>query len=130
MLGDVRAHQAAAGTSAAAEFGTADEYAKQFPKKKRRTLGRTITSVGAALAIAYVLLAVLLMILFGIDIRDFVGPITLLPAAILILTSVLAGFLTDYFRPAQSSAPCPRQPTAAQKLSYLVAGSISFAYTT
>ncbi|WP_457973958.1 hypothetical protein [Arthrobacter sp. D1-17] len=103
VLGEVRAHQAAAGTSAAAEFGTADEYAKQFPKKKRRTLGRTITSVGAALAIAYILLAVLLMILFGIDIRDFVGPITLLPAAILILTSVLAGFLTDYFRPAQSS---------------------------
>jgi hypothetical protein len=104
VLGDVRAHQAAAGTSAAAEFGTPDEYAKQFPKQKRRTLGRTITSVGAASAIAYLFLAVLLMVLFRIDIRDFVGPITLMPAAILILASVLAGFLTDYFRPAQSRA--------------------------
>jgi uncharacterized membrane protein len=103
VLDDVRAHQVAAGTSAAAEFGTADEYAKQFPKKKRRTLGRTITSVGAALAIAYLLLAVLLMILFRIDVRDFAGPFTLLPALILILASILAGFLTDYFRPALSS---------------------------
>lgn len=103
VLGDVRAHQAAAGTSAAAEFGTAEEYAKQFPKKKRRTLGRTITSVGTAMAMAYVLLAVLMMIIFRIDIRDFVGPITLLPATVLILAGVLAGFLTDYFRPAQSS---------------------------
>lgn len=103
VLGEVRAHQAAAGTSAVAEFGTAEEYAKQFPKKKRRTLGRTITSVGAALAISYLLLAVLLMILFRVDIRDFVGPITLLPAAILILGSTLAGFLADYFRPAPRS---------------------------
>lgn len=55
------------------------------------------------MAMAYLLLAVLLMILFRIDIRDFVGPITLLPATVLILASVLAGFLTDYFRPAQNS---------------------------
>ena len=103
VLDEVRAHQATAGTSAAAEFGTADEYAKQFPKTKRRTLGRTITTVGTTLAISYVLLAVLLMLLFKIDVRDFVGPITLQPAAILILASILAGFLTDYFRPAQSS---------------------------
>ncbi|WLQ05117.1 hypothetical protein [Arthrobacter oryzae] len=103
VLDDVRAHRAAAGAPAAVEFGPADEYAKQFPKTKRRTLGKTITSVGAALAIAYLLLAVLLMLLFKIDVRDFVGPITLLPAVILILASILAGFLTDYFKPAQSS---------------------------
>lgn len=103
VLDDVRAHQAASGTPAAAEFGPADEYAKQFPKTKRRTLGKTITSIGTALAIAYLLFAVLLMLLFKIDIRDFVGPITLQPAALLILASLLAGFLTDYFRPAQSS---------------------------
>lgn len=105
VLEDVRAHQAAAGTSAAAEFGTAEEYAKQFPKTKRRTLGRTITSVGTAMAVAYVLLAVLLMILFRIDIRDFVGPISLMPAAMLILGSMLAGFLIDYFRPAPPTNP-------------------------
>ncbi|WP_461187908.1 hypothetical protein [Arthrobacter sp. Z4-13] len=103
VLDEVRAHQAAAGTSAATEFGTAEEYAKQFPKKKRQTLGRTITALGAGLAIAYILLAVLLMLLFKIDIRDFVGPATLLPAAMLILTGVFAGFLIDYFKPAGRS---------------------------
>jgi fatty acid desaturase len=103
VLDDVRAHQAAAGTPAVTEFGPADVYAKQFPKTKRRTLGKVITSVGVALALAYVLLAVLLMLLFKIDVRDFVGPITLLPAVILILASILAGFLTDYFGPARSS---------------------------
>ncbi|WP_461186605.1 hypothetical protein [Arthrobacter sp. Z4-13] len=79
LLDDMRAHQAASGTPAAAEFGTADEYAKQFPKTKRRTPGKTITSVGAALALGYLLLAVLLMLVFKIDVRDFVGPITLQP---------------------------------------------------
>lgn len=103
VLDDVQAHQEATETPAAEEFGPADEYAKQFPKAKRRTPGRTITSIGTALAIAYLLLAVLLKLLFKIDIRDFVGPITLQPAALLILASILTGFLTDYFRPAQSS---------------------------
>ncbi|PNI09456.1 hypothetical protein CXX84_04120 [Arthrobacter sp. AFG7.2] len=101
VLDEVRAHQAASGSSAAAEFGPAEEYAKQFPKGKRRTAGKTITSVGAALALAYLLLAVLLVLLFKIDIRDFVGPITLMPAAVVILASILAGFLTDYFKPVQ-----------------------------
>lgn len=103
ILEEVRAHEAAAGTPAEAEFGTAEEYAKQFPKKKRRTRGHTITMVGAALAIAYVLLAVLLMVLFRVDIREHVGPITLLPGLVLVLAGVLAGFLTDYFQPAPNS---------------------------
>lgn len=51
VLDEVRAHQASAGTSAETEFGTAEEYAKQFPK--------------------------------------------LMPAAIVILAGVLAGFLID-----------------------------------
>lgn len=101
-LDEVRAHEAAAGTPAEAEFGTAEDYAMQFPNKKRRTRGRTITTIGAALAIAYVLFAVLLALLFSVDIREFVGPITLLPGLVLLLVSVLAGFLTDYFQPAQS----------------------------
>ncbi|HSO92788.1 MAG TPA: hypothetical protein VLR70_16770 [Arthrobacter sp.] len=54
---------------------------------------------------AYVLLAVLLTLLLRVDIREFVGPITLLPAAVVPLVSVLAGFLTDYFQPAQRSRP-------------------------
>jgi hypothetical protein len=39
---------------------------------------------------------------FNLRLREFVGPITLLPAVVLILASVLAGFLTDYFQPAES----------------------------
>jgi hypothetical protein len=103
IVADVQAHQVATGTPAAAEFGPADEYAKQFPRKKRRTPGRAITAAGLALAIAYLLLAILLLLLFRVDVRDYVGPITMLPAVILILVSLLAGFLTDYFRPLHSS---------------------------
>ncbi len=103
-LDEVRAHEAATGTPAEAEFGTAQEYAKQFPKKKRRTRGQTITTISTALAGAYVLLAVVLMLVFRVDIRDFVGPVTLQPAAGLVLVGLLAGFLTDYFRPVQRSS--------------------------
>ncbi|MCP9000387.1 hypothetical protein NFC73_11700 [Pseudarthrobacter sp. RMG13] len=103
VLDDVRAHGAATGTAAEATFGTAEEYAKQFAKKKRRTRGSIITMVGLGIALAYVLVVVLLMLLFRSDVRDFVGPVSLLPATEVILACVLAGFLTDYFQPAQSS---------------------------
>lgn len=103
-LDEVRSHEAATGTAAEVEFGTAEEYAKQFPKKKRRTRGKAITVIGTVLAVSYVLLAVILMLLFRVDIRDFVGPVTLLPALVLVLVSNLAGFLTDYFQPAQRSS--------------------------
>lgn len=103
VLDEVRAHEAAAGSTPEAEFGTAGEYAKLFPKKKRRTRGSIITMAGLGIALAYVLVVVLLTLVFRIDIRDFVGPVTLLPAIGVILASVLAGFLTDYCQPARSS---------------------------
>lgn len=103
VIDEVRAHQATAGTSAVAEFGTAEDYAKQFPKMKRRSRGQTIVTIGTVLAIAYVLFAVLLALLFKVDIREYVGPITLQPGLALILAGLVAGFLTDYFRPVQSS---------------------------
>ncbi|WP_461173933.1 hypothetical protein M1D93_04230 [Arthrobacter sp. Z1-9] len=47
------------------------------------------------------------MLVFRVDIRDFVGPVTLQPAAGLVLLGLLAGFLTSYFQPVQrSSAAC------------------------
>ena len=70
---EVRAHEAATGTPPEAEFGTAEEYAKQFPKQKRRMRGKTINTISTALAVAYVLLAATLMLVFRVDIRDFVG---------------------------------------------------------
>ncbi len=102
----VRAHEADVGTTAEAELGAAEDYAKQFPKNKRRTRGTIITTIGAILAIAYVLLAVLLATLFSVDIREYVGPITLLPGLLVILAGTLAGFLTDYFQPSRSSRAC------------------------
>jgi hypothetical protein len=103
-LDEVRAHEAATGTPPEAEFGTAEKYAKQFPKQKRRTRGKTINAISTALAVTYVVLVVVLMLVFKVDIRDFVGPVTLLPAAGLILVGLLSGFLTDYFQPAQRSS--------------------------
>ena len=60
--------------------------------------------IGAALAIACVLLTVLLMF-FRVDVREFVGPITLWPGLVVILAGIVAGFLIDYFQPAQRSRP-------------------------
>jgi hypothetical protein len=99
VLDEVWAHEADAGNPVIAEFGTAEDYAKQFPMKKRRTRGSVIVIIGGVLAIAYILLAILLRV----DIREYVGPITLWPALVVILAGTLAGFVTDYFQPARSS---------------------------
>ncbi|MDQ0620508.1 hypothetical protein [Arthrobacter globiformis] len=101
-LEEVRAHEAAAGTPAKDEFGAAQDYAKQFPKGRRRSRGAAVTTIAAAVSIAYVL-AVVVTPFLGIDLRESVGPITLLPALAVILGGVLAGFLTDYLRPAPRS---------------------------
>ncbi|MET3952483.1 hypothetical protein ABIB29_003346 [Arthrobacter sp. UYEF36] len=71
------------------------------PQQKSRTRGKTITATSTALAVAYVLFVVVLTIL-GVDIRELVGPVTLLPGSGLILAGLLAGFLTDYFQPTDS----------------------------
>lgn len=103
VLDEVRAHEAAAGNPTIAEFGTTEDYAKQFPKKKRQTRGRAIVTIAGVLVIAYVLFAILLAVIFRVDIRGYVGPITLWPGLVVLLAGTLAGFLTDYFQPAQSS---------------------------
>lgn len=102
-LKDVRSHEATTGASAEAEFGPAEEYAKQFPKRKRRTKGRAIVTAGLMLAVAYLLFAFLGKSLAGIDIRDYVGPLVLLPAVAIIAVGMLFGFLVDYFQPAPSA---------------------------
>jgi sterol desaturase/sphingolipid hydroxylase (fatty acid hydroxylase superfamily) len=101
-IDEVTAHEAATGNPAAAEFGKAEEYAREFPKKKRRTRGQTFTFVGGILAVIYILVALLLRPIGNIDIREFVGPVMLWPALLLLLLGVLAGFLTDYFQPASN----------------------------
>ncbi|BCW65984.1 hypothetical protein NicSoilB4_07470 [Arthrobacter sp. NicSoilB4] len=103
VIDEMRSHQATTATPAEAEFGPAEEYAKQFPKMKRRSRGQIILTIGTALAFAYVLFAALLALLLRVDIREYVGPITLLPGLALILAGIVAGFLTDYFQPVQSS---------------------------
>ncbi|WPR69354.1 hypothetical protein SLW73_05905 [Glutamicibacter protophormiae] len=102
-LKEVRSHEATTGASAEAEFGPAEEYAKQFPKRKRRTKGRAIVTAGLMLAVAYLLFALLGKPLAGIDIRDYVGPLVLLPAVAIIAVGMLLGFLVDYFQPARSA---------------------------
>jgi hypothetical protein len=111
ILAEVRAHEAATGTPAQDEFGAAQEYAKQFPKGKRRSRGAAVTTVAAVVSLVYVL-AVVVTPFLGVDIRESVGPITLLPGLAVLLGGVLAGFLTDYLRPAPlSSNPEPASRT-------------------
>lgn len=57
--------------------------------------------IGAVLAIAYVLFA----ILFRVDIREYVGTVTLWPGLVLILAGTLARLLTIYFQPADAAWP-------------------------
>ena len=103
-LDEVRAHAAAAGSPAEDEFGSAQEYAKHFPKQKARSRGYAVVLIGAVLAIIYAAVAMLLLPFLRIDVRDLVGPIRLWPALVLILGAVVGGFLTDYFRPLPGSA--------------------------
>jgi hypothetical protein len=102
-LAEVRAHAATAGSPAEDEFGTAQQYARQFPKQKARSRGHAIAMVGAGLAIIYAAVAMLLLPFLRIEVRDLVGPIRLWPALVLILAGVISGFLTDYFRPLSNS---------------------------
>ncbi|MCU1512180.1 MAG: hypothetical protein JWO34_2020 [Arthrobacter sp.] len=102
-LDEVRAHESAAGTPADDDFGAAQDYAKQFPKKKMRSRGATVIKTGVVLAIIYGAVAMLLLPFLGADIRDFVGPVRLWPALVLVLGGLLAGFLTDYYRPVPRS---------------------------
>jgi hypothetical protein len=102
-LEEVRAHEAATGTPAQDEFGAAQEYAKQFPKGKSRSRGTAVTTVAVAASLVYVL-AVVVTPFLGVDIRETVGPMTLLPALAVSLGGVLAGFLTDCLRPVPSSS--------------------------
>jgi len=103
IVAEVRAHEAATGTPAKDEFGAAQEYAKQFPKGKSRSRGTAITAVAVAASLMYVL-AVVVTPFLGVDIRESVGPMTLLPALAVSLGGVLAGFLTDCLRPVSSSS--------------------------
>jgi hypothetical protein len=103
ILEEVRTHEAATGTPAKDEFGAAQVYAKQFPKGKSRSRGTAVTTVAVAASLVYVL-AVVVTPFLGVDIRETVGPMTLLPALAVSLGGVLAGFLTDCLRPVPSSS--------------------------
>jgi uncharacterized membrane-anchored protein len=98
-LEDVRSHEAATGVPARNEFGTAAEYAKQFPRKSRWSRGKVVGAFATLLALAYVLVTILLMFV-GIDIRTYVGPLSLMPALALVFGGNLIGFFVDYLRPA------------------------------
>ena len=102
-LDEVRAHESATGTPADDDFGNARDYAKQFPKKKMRSRGATLIRIGVVLGFIYVAVSLLLLPFLGVDIRDVVGPIRLWPALVLALGGLIAGFLTDYYRPVPRS---------------------------
>ena len=104
---EVRDHAAASSETPESEFGTAEEYAARFPvstKKRRRSTGARLTAVTTILAVAYVAAMLALKGLLDVDIRDIVGPVSLWPAAAIIATGSIAGFLIDYLRPTPRTA--------------------------
>jgi uncharacterized membrane-anchored protein len=103
-LDEVRAHTAASGRTAEEEFGTPTEYAAAFPVAKKRTSpGRRIVTAGSILGILYVVGALAVKPLFGIDMRDLTGGVLLWPALVLIVAGIVIGFFVDYLRPAPKS---------------------------
>lgn len=104
ILAEVRAHTPV-GEDPAEHFGTPAEYAEQYtaalPARKPRT--PPVLMILTILAIAYAVFALLIAPLLNIDVRDYVGPIRLWPALVLILIGIATSFLTTTFKRAPST---------------------------
>ncbi|WP_104087603.1 hypothetical protein [Cryobacterium sp. N19] len=50
-------------------------------------------------AIAYGVAILVLAVVFHVDIRAIIGPVTLWPALLIVVLGTLLGFLIDYLRP-------------------------------
>lgn len=85
------------------EFGKPREYADRFPRRTgRRTRGARLLLIAGVLAVAWLAMTLLAGIMSDVALAELAGPVVLWPPLGLLVAGVLAGFLTDYLRPAPS----------------------------
>lgn len=102
VVAEVRDHAASGGEMPETEFGTPEEYAASFPApttKRRRSAGARLTTVTTLLAASYLIVMLALKVFMDFDMREIVGPVSLWPAGVLVVSGLLVGFLVDYLRP-------------------------------
>jgi len=98
-LGEAATYSVEARSSLQDLFGSPVEYASQFPKRKRASLGRKVITTTTVIALVYVVFALVAHPLWGLDVAAAVGGFRVWPALVLIVVGGLGGFLLDYRLP-------------------------------
>lgn len=103
-LEEVASHAEAAATDPKTEFGEPQLYAEQFEKKRSRTLGVKIVTVGVVIGVVVAALQLVIEASFGVDARF--GPVALFLclAVVIVAISLGVGFVTDRRLPRGFSA--------------------------
>ena len=97
-LSEAREHVKLTQSSMEDQFGTATDFASQFPRRKRASLGRRVVTFSTIAALLYAVFALAAGPVFSIDLSGL-GPVRLWPALVLAFAGVIGGFLLDYARP-------------------------------
>ena len=98
-LGEAAEYSTEAKSSLQDLFGPPVEYASQFPKRKRASLGRRVITATTVAALVYAIFAFVAEPLWGLDVAAAVGGFRLWPALVLLVVGTLGGFLLDYRLP-------------------------------
>jgi hypothetical protein len=97
-LAEAREHVKTSKSSMEDQFGTAADFASQFPRRKRASLGRKVVTFSTIVALVYGVFSLAAGPVFSIDLSGL-GPVTLWPALLLAFGGVIGGFLLDYLKP-------------------------------
>jgi len=100
-LGEAREHVKVSKSSMEDQFGSPAEFATQFPRRRRASLGRRVVTISAIVALLYGVFSLAAEPVFGIELTAL-GPVTLWPAVVLALVGVVGGFLLDYLLPVRT----------------------------
>lgn len=95
ILAEVRDHLPA-GAIPEEEFGPPAEYAAQFPARRAKAPAPMLAAI--ILALAYTVFAFSAKPLLDLDLRDYVGPVRLWPAAAILGIGTLTAFLLATLR--------------------------------
>lgn len=99
VLAEVKAHTPA-GADPTEHFGVPADYAEQYtaelPIRKRRA--PTVVMLAVFLSLAYAAFAFLAKPILDIDVVDYIGPIRLWPAIVIMALGILISFLTATYK--------------------------------